>query len=218
MIRLLLYKAPEFKFSNDEILEYERMFNDAFSQNGLIDHRCHYPKSRFIQYISTTKNVILHGSNKKDIEAFEPRRQTLFNGELTEAIFASRDGLWPVFYAVLDRKKVAKNFRNGSVSTRSSRGKYHFYSIDQYTAPKNPWTSGMIYFLPLDTFIKTSHGAIEFDEWISKVPVKPMIKIEVDPRDFYFIDKVSVHHDKESIVRTWLLYKLRIKYQKSKKG
>lgn len=62
---------------------------------------------------------------------------------------------------------------------------------------------------PNETFEKTSDKVISFDEWISEVPVKPLFKIEVGPSDFFFLDKVATHHHKESIIRTWVMYKLR---------
>src|SRR5690606_23650730 len=147
-LRVLFYRAPRFIYSEEERAAYDRIFEEAVSQGGLILYNLPYPKQRFIQYVSETKNVVLHGSNQTQIEEFEPRKQTLYNGVMTQSVFATKDGVWPLFYAVLDRSKVAVNFRNGSLQAQGGRRGYHFYSLDVQTAEKNPWTTGMLYILP----------------------------------------------------------------------
>lgn len=209
LLRILFYRAPRFDYAEEERQAYDRMFEEAITQGGLIAYHAPYPKQRFIQYVSETKDVVLHGSNQKQIEEFEPRQQTLYNGVMTQSVFATKDGVWPLFYAVLDKSKITINFRNGSLRTQGGRSRYHYYSLDEQTATKRPWTSGMLYFLPGETFVKSGHGMIEFEEWVSAVPVKPLAKLEVDPQDFYFINKVTMHSGEESNARTWLLYKLR---------
>lgn len=218
LVRSFFYKATAIEYSEDEIQEFDLMFDSAIlSPNLTINYESSYPKSRFLRYISDTRDILLHGSNNKTIETFEPRQQTLYNGKMTEAVFASKDGIWPVFYAVLDRQKVEGGFRNGSIKIKKSEHKYHFYSINKATSIKHPWTSGMVYCLPDVTFEKASQSKLSFEEWTSQLPVKPIVKLEVNPSDFIFLDRVSVHKDNESRLRTWLFYKLRTKYIKQKK-
>lgn len=209
LLRILFYRAPRFVYAEEERAAYDRLFDEAISQGGLIAYDAPYPKHRFIQYVSETKNVVLHGSNQKQIEEFEPRQQTLYNGVMTKSVFATKDGVWPLFYAVLDKSKIAMNFRNGSIRAKNGRSRYHFYSLDRETAEKKPWTTGMLYFLPGESFAESGHGLIEFEEWVSAEPVKPLAKMEVGPQDFYFIDKVTIHSSDESNALTWVLYKLR---------
>lgn len=143
ILGLLFYKVPKFEYTVDEIREYDRILNNVNSGESIIDYDSNiFPKYKFIQYISETRNVLLHGSNNKSIQRFEPRKQTLFNGNSAEAVFASNDGIWPVFYAVLDKKQVVYNIRNGSLSIKTKIRKFHFYSLDRLTTIKNPWTSG----------------------------------------------------------------------------
>lgn len=148
---------------------------------------------------------MLHGSNNKVITEFEPRRQTLYNGKYVDAVFATKDGYWPLFFATLDKNKIQGSFRNGCLQT-SNGNKYYFFSITQETYFNNPWTNGMIYFLPDESFEKASNGIVSFDEWISKHPVKPIARLEVDPEDFYFFNRITNHKDSESIIQTWVLY------------
>lgn len=42
-----------------------------------------------------------------------------------------------------------------------------------------------------------------------------MAKIDVEPSDFYFLNKIATHQIDESIAKTWMLYKLRTMINKS---
>ncbi|MHA7966743.1 hypothetical protein ACX93W_21770 [Paenibacillus sp. CAU 1782] len=216
IMKILFYSSPKVSFCDGEIDEFNAIFNAAINGDGLIEYTSHFPKQRFIQYIANNKNVLLHGSNQKSITEFEPRRQTLHNGNYVDAVFATMDGIWPVFYSVLDKGKLVGNIRNGCLETRSGR-KFYFFSITKETYISDPWTKGMIYFLPRETFGRASNEIISFDEWISEQPVKPMAKIEVEWEDFYFRDRVAVHNVKESLIKTWLLYKMRNRFLASSK-
>lgn len=210
LLGLLFYRSPVFKFTEDEVNEYERLYSDAVRNKSEIMYASTFPKFRFAQYIAMTKPVIMHGSNHKNIEQFELRKQTLFNGKYVEAIFGTKDGIWPLFYAVFDRSKVVGNFRNACLKVKASQS-YYFFSITSETKNKAPWTSGMVYILPQDTFKMVSHSVVSFDEWISESPVLPITKIEVGPQDFYFIDKVASHKAEEPLFISWIFYKRRVK-------
>jgi hypothetical protein len=214
LLRILLKQAPQFQYTAEEVQAFNRMYDAAIEGEVAIEYNCRFPKYRFIQYISETRNVLLHGSNHKQIEVFEPRQQTLYDGQLTEAVFATKDGIWPVFYAILNKSKVINNFRNGSIRHVKSNRNYHFYSIDQASDYQDCWLSGAIYFLPDKTFTGTTGRAISFNEWTSVVAVRPITKLEVDPSDFYYLHHVSTHNYKESMLRTYMSYKLRLLFSK----
>jgi len=167
-------------------------------------------------YLSLKGNYLFHGSNNPNIECFEPREQTLYNGELAKAVFASSDPIWPMFFAILDRSKLTGSFRNGCIIGR--RTKYHFYSINEPTMKNKPWTEGMVYILPKDKFKISTHGTIQFDEWICSEPVVPIGKIAVTLEDFYYRDRIATHEEKESLIRTWLFYKARTLLADSKRA
>ncbi|GKU25059.1 hypothetical protein [Clostridium folliculivorans] len=205
-LQLVFYSKPNIEFSEEEIQEYESIISEP--KSFLIRYNSRFPKYRFVQYLSLKENFILHGTNNKNIDEFEPRIQTLFNGKITEAVFASKDGIWPVFYAVLDRTKLEHSIRNGCVQIKTGP-KFYFFSLSKDDLRKKPWTSGMIYILPSDCFHKVSNGSIQFDEWICEKPVKPIAKLEVNPRDFYFWTKTSAHKENEHIPTTIIKYKLR---------
>jgi hypothetical protein len=206
-LKMSLRQAGVKPFSAEERSDFERIFERGRTE-GIIQYASRFPKRRFLSYIAAHHDVLLHGSNQKDIKMLKPRKQTLFNGKTVEAVFATRDGIWPVFYAVLDRHKLRGNMRNGCITAGVER-KLYFFSLTAETLALQPWTSGMIYFLPGRTFSKASERRITVDEWISHEQVEPITKLEVEPEDFYFIDRVAVHQEKESILKTWLLYRRR---------
>ncbi|WP_052350679.1 hypothetical protein [Paenibacillus gorillae] len=210
VMRLLFYRMPPASFTEDEVHTFERIYADAIFHEREIRYEGPYSKHRFCQYIAINKPVILHGSNDKEISEFETRRQTRYNGQYVEAVFGTKDGIWPLFYAVFDRSKLSGNFRNACFKVKGNR-RYYFFSLTPETIAADPWTDGMIYFLPRQSFDSPSNSLVSFDEWISTTPVAPIAKLEVTSQDFPLKDKVARHRQNEPIVVSWLLYKLRIK-------
>lgn len=211
LARILFYQRSELPFTNMEINNFEDIYFRAVQNSGIINYQSEFPKYRFINYLIQEKNFVVHGSNNKNIDLFETRRQTLFNGRYVNAIFATKDGIWPIFYAILDRSKIVDNFRNGCIKSLNDRS-YYFFSLTKETIVKDPWTSGMVYFLSSELFERTNNTRIYFDEWISKEVTKPVVKLEVRKEDFEYRNKISIHNHRESIIRTWLLYKIRISF------
>lgn len=59
-------------------------------------------------------SFVLHGSGNPGIAEFVPRQPldlTDFGSRL--AVFAATDGLWPMFYAILDRDSMPLSMCNG---------------------------------------------------------------------------------------------------------
>ncbi|MCR2821299.1 hypothetical protein [Lederbergia panacisoli] len=209
LFRMLFFQLPKIKINEDEEKAFNHLFETSCNKvDKLIEYNLTSPKYKFLYYLTKNKRVVLHGSNQQEIHTFEPRKQTLYNGEMATAIFATKDPIWPIFYAILDKGKIVGNIRNGSVTTNGYES-FHFYSLTKPTLKNQPWTTGMIYLLPDELFIKVSKGAIQFNEWISEKSVSPIAKIEVKPSDFYFLKKVASHRSDESIIKTWLLYKVK---------
>ncbi|MFD0674912.1 hypothetical protein [Cohnella sp. GCM10027633] len=208
MLKLLFCRRTVPAFSTEERDRFEEMYLSAIRNNGVVCYSSELPKSRFIDYLIQEKSFVAHGSNRMNIERFEPREQTLYNGELVNAVFATKDGVWPMFYAILDRSKVVGNFRNGCLRTANDT-RHYFFSLTKKTIAQNPWICGTIYLLSSDTFERTHKSRVYFDEWISRQEAKPVLRLEVSAEDFEYRDKISAHKPEESIVTTWLRYKFR---------
>lgn len=198
----------------------EEAFADLFAAQaasgggGEIPYELPYPKHAFLRYAVAQHEVLLHGSNRADIAVLEPRQQTDYSGRPTTAIFASGDGIWPLFFAVLDHARFRGSLRNGCfVVGRPGQPerRFYFFSVTAAMLAQGCWTNGSIYLLPRATFARTDNGRVRFDEWASPEPVRPLGRLAVAPEDFPFLHQVAGHEDRESIFTSWLRYKARIK-------
>lgn len=158
--------------------------------------------------------LLFHGTNQGEIELLNPVNQENYRGEKINAVFASGDPIWAMFFAILDRDGYHGSLRNGSFILECAGGyqeRFYFFSISEAMVANHPWKTGTVYITPRDSFTQTNTGMIRFDEWASEKPVIPLSKIDISPGDFPFFNRVSAHNERESIYLTWLLYKKRIK-------
>ena len=115
-------------------------------------------------------------------ERLEPRDQLDAIDRPVRGVFASPDGIWPLFFAVVDRSRVRTLF-NGA-SRRRGRGVY-FFALGAEPAVRDPWTNGVVFVLPRDRFRHT-HGL----EWLCEEPIEPLARVDVEPPDFPFLGAV----------------------------
>lgn len=176
--------------------------------NGrLLEYDLPYPKHEFLQYAAMQEQFIFHGSVKPDIDLFRTRRTSMELNDKSgrgnvQGIYGTHDGLWPMFFAIVDREKIDGSIRNGFSTFWNEDGDkirvYHF-SINRTWLDKAPWRSGTLYFLPRETFRRmpvSSQGG-ESNEWVSEVPVRPLARLTIDPEDFPFLDQIGGHDDSE---------------------
>jgi hypothetical protein len=137
------------------------------------------PKHEFLRWLVAHEDVLLHGSNRVAGERLEPRDQLDAIDRPVRGVFASPDGIWPLFFAIADRSRTRLLF-NGC-ERRNGRGVY-FFAVG---TDEDPWTRGTVFVLPRAGFRRT-HGF----EWLSEEPVEPLARIDVEPADFPFVDRV----------------------------
>ena len=87
-----------------------------------------YPKWQFLCYLADHHDIALHGSGNADIARFEPRQSNDLNEFGNQkAVYAASDGLWAMFFAVVDRDRVT-SITNACVrladETRNLHGPY----------------------------------------------------------------------------------------------
>ena len=167
---------------------------------GAIDYRLGAPKWTFLCWLADTKDVLLHGSRRRDILSFEPRRAddtSEFGGRM--AVYAASDGIWAMFFAIADRQ-VATSLVNASflVDEGGVTTSFYYFSINQDAFDGNPWQEGTVYVLPRSSFDREAdeewQGAqIKSHQWASAVPVQPMASLMVTPADFPLLDNVNAH-------------------------
>lgn len=169
-----------------------------------------YEIHEMVMWLMAKDEFIFHGSKKIDIDVFEPRRDSLEllnyagHGNLG-AVYGTQDGLWAMFFAVVDRARLWGSIRNGfgtyvSRYTGEEINLYQF-SVSAESLPDQPFSQGALYVLPRATFqrIKRGKDGPYTNEWGSPVPVEPLARILVEPEDFPFFDRVGGHDDSEII-------------------
>lgn len=178
----------------------------AQGDGRLLDYTLPYPKHEFLQYAALQDQFIFHGSAKPDIDEFHTRRTSMELNDKSgrgnvQGIYGTHDGLWPLFFAVVDRGKISGSIRNGFDTFWNAAGEkmtvYHF-SINKEWLDKAPWRSGTLYLLPRATFrrMPTSSGS-NSNEWVSETAVKPLARLTIEPEDFPFLHQIGGHDDSE---------------------
>jgi hypothetical protein len=163
------------------------------------------PRWQFLSYLADRKPVLLHGSGNPDIAAFEPRQPADFIAFGNRAaVYAASDGIWPIYYAILDRDQYPMSLTNACIRVATPTGElgepFYFFSISQTALQHHPWRTGMVYILPRTTFephppIQSGNSSIHVMQWASPTPVAPLAKLRVTPADFPFLDQIRGHDD-----------------------
>ena len=207
-----LLPQPPFDLTPEKQVTFASLLNLS-PTGGFIDYQLSYPKWQFLSYLCQSRNLVLHGSQNADIEMVEPRKATdvkAFSAQ--EAIYATTDGIWVIFFAIVDRKNFgALTLFNSCLDIQVSSGQrfgpLYFFSITRTALIQNPWCEGTVYILPRDKFeqesVQQMMGVeITFPHWISSIPAHPVAKLNVGPQDFPFLADIHGHDDEKLIQLT----------------
>jgi hypothetical protein len=183
-LRRTLLTAP--RVETDDAA-FERLVHEVDEAGGAeVEYDAAAPKHAFFRYLLERRPVLLHGTGDPTIEQFEPQRQTDYDNEWTNAVFATDDAIWPIFFAVVNRP-VVRSLIN-ACSRRYGESHYYF-SIGADPKSSDAWRNGWIYVVPRETFNLHPSGP----EWLSPVAVTPLGRIRVEPGDFPFLRDVTRH-------------------------
>ena len=174
---------------------FERLAQAVDEADGAeVDYDAAPPKHAFFRFLLERRPVLLHGTGDPAIEEFEPQRQTDYDNEWTNAVFATDDPIWPIFFAVVNRP-VARSLVNAC--SRRYGDSHYYFSIGADPRATDAWRDGWIYLLPRETFEPHRAGS----EWLSPVAVRPLARMRVEPADFPFLGHVVQHRLGEPIGR-----------------
>ena len=178
--------------------------NMSSSECRTIEFTLPWPKWQFLCHVADRHDIALHGSGNPDISVFEPRQSNDLNEFGNQkAVYAASDGLWAMFFAIVDRDRV-KSVTNACVrvqdETGTHHGPYYVFSVSQSALASEPWRTGVVYLLPRGSF--TAQPAIPFGsnevhiaQLASPDPVQPLAKLAVEPADFPFLRQIRGHAD-----------------------
>lgn len=170
----------------------------------LIPYNLPLPKWQFLCHLADHHRIALHGSGNPEIPLFEPRQSIDLNEFGNQkAVYAASDGLWAMFFAVVDRDRVT-SITNACIRLEESSGVVHgplyVFSVSQSALPGQPWRTGTVYLLPREPFTAQPSMAfgssqVHFAQLASFVPVQPLAKLTVTPADFPFLHQIRGHVD-----------------------
>jgi hypothetical protein len=158
------------------------------------------PKWQFLCYLCDKNAIVLHGTGDPKIKVFEPRKSNDLNefGAQT-AVYAAGDGLWAMFFAILDRDHHSMATSNACIRLVNEAGitgeAHYVFAISHAALLQQPWRKGMVYLLPNETFInqpslRFGQFTVQVPQLASLVPVKPFARLEVTPEDFPLLNDI----------------------------
>jgi len=163
------------------------------------------PRWHFLCYLADHKPVLLHGSGNPNVALFEPRQATdILDFGNRAAVYAASDGIWPIYFAILDRDQYPMSLNNSCIRVETATEKrsepFYYFSISQSALVHQPWRTGTVYILPRNTFepqppIPNGDVSVHVMQWASPSPVVPLAKLRVTPEDFPFLDQIRGHDD-----------------------
>jgi hypothetical protein len=202
-----LLPQPPFDLSPEKQAEFDALFT-SIQPGGLIDYRLAHPKWQFLSYLCQSSSLVLHGSQNVGITEVEPRQAMdvrAYSGQ--NAIYATTDGIWVIFFAIIDRKKFSPLSLFNScldirISPEQTWGPFYFFSITHSALVQEPWCEGSVYILPREGFVQEPAqpmmGAeIVFPHWIGRKPTQPIARLTVGPQDFPFLAAIHGHDDEK---------------------
>jgi hypothetical protein len=175
------------------------------AEAGELPYSLPIPRWQFLCYLADHKPVVLHGSGNPNLMELEPR-QTNDVSEFGNrcAVYAASDGIWPIYFAILDRDQYAMSLTNGCFRVVTPTGvrsePFYFFSISQTALQHQPWRTGTVYILPRATFeqqppLPYPDSEIHVMHWASPEQVKPLAKVTITPDDFPFLSQIRGHDD-----------------------
>jgi hypothetical protein len=159
-----------------------------------IDYRLAAPKWQFLCHVADRGQAVLHGSSDPDIARFEPRQ----SNDIAEfgnrtAVCAAADGLWAMFFAILDRPRHRMSLTNSCFRVVGEDGSasapYYYFAVNNDVLEQHQLGPGTVYLLPAGRF-EREPAYVEGGRRVltaqaaSLEPVEPLAKLGVEPADF----------------------------------
>lgn len=183
----------------------------ATGPNAVVQYDLPWPRWQFVSHIIESHQLVAHGSQNREIEVFEPRKSTDAHpfGD-RKAVFGAADGLWAMYYAILDRATHPMLLVNSAVRVERADGSltdpYYYFAISQSALDNRAFRPGTLYFLPADGFeamppMSVTGTRAHVPQRASLEPVVPLARIDVAPEDFPLLDRIRGHDDQIVLAR-----------------
>lgn len=141
------HPPPPLVLDDDKRKAFDDLFQSTVesSNNRIVDYRLPY-KHEFLTYLIEHKNLIIHGSNRRDLDILKPLRISVESDESKDfnGVFAALDAILPTYFAICDRKRICGMSNRYFMGTGHDGQEQKFYmlTIAEDSARDNPWTEG----------------------------------------------------------------------------
>jgi hypothetical protein len=195
---------PDLTVSAEAARAFDALIDAACAQGPAAEivYTLPYPKYLFLEHLAATRGLMLHGSNTRGIDVLRPIRYSSDSSAFgnQDAIYATQDPLWGLFFAVLDKSGM-QGTTNGAihlVDEAGARIRRYYFALDEGTLRKNPWIPGAMYLLPGADFepdpsmldARAGPYTIQVTHWIHRGEVQPLARLDVEPEDFPYLHRM----------------------------
>ncbi len=162
----------------------------------------------FLRWLAENRAVVFHGSPRGALSELSTERKSTDTTQWgnQQAVYASSDPVWAVYFACLRRDGGWTGTRNGSMGAAGGPlyPRLYFFVHNRGSRSPDRFGHGSLYLLPPDTFVADAPllGGIDTAHLVSHVPVKPLARIDVTPEDFPFRDRVGYYRPREPLLLT----------------
>lgn len=184
------YVQVPVRFDEEKLAAFAALYETTLAQGQgrAVAYTLPYPKHEFLRYLVEHRGLLIHGSGKLDIDVLKPMRYGIDAADHgnVSGIYADRDYVRPIYFAVIDGKRCFGQHNgffdltvDGQISDQEDQGfdrRFYKLAIGVNGLRREPWRNGMIYILPPDTFVYQQ-------EWTSRAPVAPLMRLAVTPDD-----------------------------------
>jgi hypothetical protein len=198
---------PPYALTPEKQAAFEALYQ-ATPTGEVVDYHLPYPKWEYLTYLCATRELVLHGSAVTGLAVVEPRQARdvrAFSNQ--QAIYATTDGIWVIYFAIIDRRKYGPLslfnacFQAGKRTNQLS-DPFYFFSISQPALLRQPWCEGAVYILPRQAFQQEPAQQmlgyeVVFPHWISAQAARPAAALRVGPQDFPFLEQIHGHNDEK---------------------
>jgi hypothetical protein len=164
------------------------------------------PRLEFLRWLAEHRPVVFHGSPRDDLTELSTERRsrdaTAWGDQ--QAVYASSDPVWAIYFACLRRDRGFTGTKNGSMGKPGGPlyPRRYFFLHNHGSASPGRLGPGSLYMLPPDTFVADAPllGVLDTAHLVSHVPVRPLARIDVTPEDFPFRDRIGYFRRREPIL------------------
>jgi hypothetical protein len=163
------------------------------------------PRLDLLRWLAEARDVVFHGSPHGGLAELSTERKTrdatAFGDQ--QAVFASTDPVWALYFACHDRGTGFEETRNGTIGRVGGPlyPRSYFFSHNRGAPRPARWRDGFLYVLPRVGFESEPPlaGVVDTAHLVSHEPVRPLACVAVGPSDFPFTARVTYHRPGEPI-------------------